>query len=166
VRTITVRRADEADAPAIVAVLSSVVAERVHSAIDEPFTIEEQRRYLAALSAREACHVAVSASEGIVGYQSLDLYSSFLNSVRHVGRLGTFVVEAWRGKGVGHALFLQTALFARAAGFRKMVIEVRGSNAGARAFYQDLGFTECGRLARQVVVDGVDDDQVVMELFL
>ena len=35
-----------------------------------------------------------------------------------------------------------------------------------RAFYRHLGFADCGRLARQVLIDGVEDDELLMELFI
>jgi hypothetical protein len=54
----------------------------------------------------------------------------------------------------------------RDARYRKPVIYVRGSNTHAQAFYRHLGFQDCGRLARQVMIDGVEDDEVLMELFL
>ena len=59
-----------------------------------------------------------------------------------------------------------TLPFARAAGYRKLVIQVRGSNTTAQAFYRRLGFAGCGRLTRQVLIDGTEDDEVLMELFL
>jgi ribosomal protein S18 acetylase RimI-like enzyme len=43
---------------------------------------------------------------------------------------------------------------------------VRGSNAPALSFYRNLGFAECGRLSGQVVIDGTDDDEVLLEMFL
>ena len=103
------RRHDERSSPkgltrrrgGIVAVLEAVVAERIHSAIDRVWTVEQEARYLAALSDREAVHVAVDASAGIVGLQSLDLWSSLLASMSHVGQLGTFLLPAWRGRGIG-----------------------------------------------------------------
>ena len=36
----------------------------------------------------------------------------------------------------------------------------------AQAFYRRLGFRDCGRLARQVILDGVEDDEVLMEWFV
>jgi hypothetical protein len=36
----------------------------------------------------------------------------------------------------------------------------------ARAFYQGLGFVSCGRLARQVKIEGQYDDEIVMEMSL
>ena len=32
--------------------------------------------------------------------------------------------------------------------------------------YRKLGFRDCGLLTRQVVIDGVEDDEVLLELFL
>jgi ribosomal protein S18 acetylase RimI-like enzyme len=43
---------------------------------------------------------------------------------------------------------------------------VRGTNTRALAFYRGIGFRECGRLTRQVVIDGKEDDEVLMELFV
>ncbi len=146
--------------------LDQVVAERVHSAIDRVWSVENERRYLESLSSREAVHVAVSGDDHIVGLQSLDRWSSFLDSMAHVGQIGTFVLPAWRGRGVGRQLWTSTFAFARHAGYRKLVIQVRGSNVAAQGFYRQLGFRPCGRLSAQVVIDGVDDDEVLMEMFV
>ena len=160
-----VRRATPDDADAIAAVLTAVVAERAFSAIDRPWPVDEQRRYLSALAEREAFHVA-NVDGAIVGYQSLDRYSTFLASMSHVAQIGTFILPAWRGRGIGQSLFAATRQFAAAAAYRKFVIYVRGSNTAAQAFYQGLGFIPCGRLTRQTVIDGREDDEVLMEYFL
>lgn len=146
--------------------MEGIAAERVHSAIERPWTVEEQRRYLESLSAREAFHVAVAGSGRVVGYQSLDLYAPVLSSMAHVAQLGTFLMPEWRRRGVGHALFQETLSFARSSGYRKFVIQVRASNTSAQSFYRHLGFVECGTLSRQVLIDGVEDDEIVMECFL
>ncbi len=147
-------------------VLQAVAAERTHSAIDHPWSADQQRSYLLSLSNREVTHVATDRSGDLVGYQSLDLYSLVLSSMAHVAQLGTFLLPAWRGRGIGRALFEDTTRFARASGYRKIVILVRASNAGAQAFYRRLGFVDCGRLTRQVLIDGREDDEIVMECFL
>jgi ribosomal protein S18 acetylase RimI-like enzyme len=159
----SIRRASPEDAAGIAAVIEVIAAERIHSAIDRAWSVEEERRYLQSLSPREAIHVAVDDVQGIVGLQVLDLWSPVLGSMAHVGQLGTFLLPDWRGRGVGRQLWRATLAFARDAGYRKLVIQVRGSNKPAQAFYRQLGFRECGRLARQVVIDGVEDDEVIME---
>jgi ribosomal protein S18 acetylase RimI-like enzyme len=160
------RRASPVDAEGIADVLGVIAAERIHSAIDRAWTAAQERQYLEALSPREAIHVAVDAARVIVGLQIIDLHAPGFESIAHVGQIGTFLLPAWRGCGLGRALWRMTLAFAREAGYRKLVIQVRGSNGAAQAFYHRLGFTDCGRLARQVIIDGVADDEIVMELHL
>jgi ribosomal protein S18 acetylase RimI-like enzyme len=143
-----------------------VVAERVHSAIDRVWSIEQEQRYVESLSAREMIHVAADDVEGVVGLQILDRWSAVLDSMAHVGQVGTFLLPAWRGRGLGRELWKATAVFAQEAGYQKLVVQVRSTNAHALAFYRRLGFAECGRLSRQVQIDGRHDDEILMELFL
>ena len=163
---VVIRPASIEDAAGVVNVLQTVAAERVYSAIDRAWTLEEQRGYLQGLSPREAIHVAIAPSGDVVGCQSLDLYSPVLSSMAHVAQLGTFIVPEWRGKGVGRALFESTMRFATSVGYRKLVIHVRASNGSAQSFYKRLGFAECGRLRAQVVIDDREDDEILMEFFL
>jgi ribosomal protein S18 acetylase RimI-like enzyme len=163
---LTIRRAVPGDAPGIVDVMSLVVDERVHSAIDRAWTVDEERRYLESLSAREAIHIAVDSADRIVGLQVIERWSGVMASMAHVGQVGTFLLPAWRGRGVGRELWTATAAFARDARFEKLVVQVRGTNAHAQSFYRRLGFADCGRMSRQVVIDGRHDDEILMELFL
>jgi ribosomal protein S18 acetylase RimI-like enzyme len=160
-----IRKASPPDAADIVAILDVVASERVHSAIDKVWTVEQEARYLESLSRRETFHVAVDGEAGIVGFQSLDLWSSLLPSMAHVGQVGTFLLPKWRGRGIGSRLWNATLNFAREAEYRKLAIQVRASNVAAQEFYRTLGFRECGRLTRQVLIDGVEDDEVLMEFF-
>lgn len=105
------------DAGGIVAVLEVIAAERVHSAIERVWTIEQEARYIESLSPREAFHVAVDVAHGIVGFQSLDLWSPLLTSMAHVGQVGTFLLPQWRGQDVGRQLWSVTESFARQAGY-------------------------------------------------
>ena len=146
--------------------MRAVVDERVHSAIDRAWPADEERRYLESLSSRQAFHIAIADSGQVVGCQSLELYSTVLTAMSHVAQVGTFVLPSWRGRGVGPALFELTRPFAVASGYRKLVITVRASNTPALSFYRGLGFVECGRLSKQVVIDGVEDDEVLLEMFL
>jgi ribosomal protein S18 acetylase RimI-like enzyme len=162
----TIRKATEADAFGLVAILEGIADERVHSAIDVVWPVEKERQYLASLSDREVVHVALTPSGNYVGFQVLDRWAPTLTSMQHVAQLGTFLVPEWRRRGVGRLLFGTTEAFARSVGYSKMIVQVRASNKPAKAFYQRLGFRACGRLARQVRIDGVEDDEILMELFL
>lgn len=163
--SIIIRRATPDDAPSINAIWQVIAAEKIYSAIDKPFTIEEERAYIQSLSEREGVFLA-EVDGNLVGFQSLDLWARSIHSMEHVGQLGTFALPQYRMHGVGKALAQHTLAFARAHGYEKLVIFVRASNTNAQKFYAGLGFKECGRFARQVKIDGKNDDEILMELFL
>jgi len=162
---ITIRRATPDDAEAISAVWEAVCAERIYTAVNRPFTPQQERDFIASLSDREGTFVA-KVDGHIVGFQSLDLWAKYTDSFDHVGVMGSIISPQWRRKGIGQRLAEYTLDFARANGYEKIVIYVRAGNTGAQAFYRNLGFVQKGVLARQVKIDGQYEDEVFMELFL
>lgn len=161
-----IRKATEADAEAIIAILEGIASERIYTAIDRPWSVDQQRQYLVSLSPREAIHVAETDPKAIIGYQTLELWAPTLASMAHVGQIGTFLRPEWRRRGIGEALFQSTVDFARGRNFLKFVIQVRSSNLSAQGFYQRLGFRKCGRFTRQVRIDRQEEDEIIMEFFL
>ena len=162
---IRIRRATGNDSVQIVAIWQRIAAERVHSAIDVPWTVEDERKYIDSLTPREVVHLATTESGEIVGFQSLDLWEPTITSMKHVAQIGTFLLPEWRRHGVGKVLFATTQEFAKNADYDKAVIQVRASNHAAQSYYRQLGFRACGRLKRQVRIDGEEDDEIFMELF-
>ena len=159
-----IRRATTGDAAAIASLFAIIAAERIYSAIDVPFTEEQERDYIASMSDREAVFMAEDES-GLAGLQSIDLWAKSLHSMRHVGQIGTFLMPSHRGRGVGRMLWNESRSFAMSAGYGKLIAQVRASNTRAQGFYRSLGFVECGRLSRQVMIDGCEDDEVLLEWF-
>ena len=155
-----IRKATPDDAAAIARLMAGIAAERVHSAITTAWTADQQRGYIVQLSSREAIQVAVE--DEIIGLQTLE--QGPFESMAHVAQIGTFLSPEARGRGIGKLLFEQTRAFALAHGYAKFFIQVRGSNGHAQAFYKSLGFIDSGRLRAHVCIDGVFDDEVLMEL--
>ena len=162
---ITIRRATPKDGETISAVWETVCAERVYTAVNQPFTPQQAWEYIGSLSDREGVFLAEVEGQ-VIGLQSLDLWAKYTDSFDHVGVMGTIILPAWRREGIGHQLAEHTLDFARANGYEKIVIYVRGGNARGQSFYRSLGFVPQGMLARQVKIDGRYDDEVFMELFL
>jgi ribosomal protein S18 acetylase RimI-like enzyme len=162
---VTIRRATSEDAASISAIWEVVCAERVYTAVNRPFTPQQERDYIASLSDREGVFLA-EVENRVVGFQSLDLWAKYTDSFDHVGVMGTIILPAWRRQGIGHRLAEHVLDFARASGYEKIVVYVRAGNVGARAFYRSLGFVPKGVLARQVKIDGQYEDEVFLELFL
>lgn len=162
----SIRAASESDAEAIIAILEGIASEQIYTAINKPWSAHRQRGHLRSLSPRETVQVAETEGHVVIGYQTLELWAPTVDSMAHVGQIGTFLRPEWRRQGIGEALFENTVKFARNHDFRKFVIQVRSSNVAAQNFYGRLGFRTCGRLARQVRIGQQEDDEIIMEYFL
>jgi len=162
---LSIRRATPDDAKSIAALMSIIAAERIHSAIDTAWTTAEQRAYMEALPENAAIFIATAVNGQLAGLQTLELWSA-LPSMRHAAQLGTFLHPDFRRQGLGNTLFAHTRAFALNAGFTKLIIQVRASNLHAQHFYRRLGFIPCGRLHGQVRIDGVEDDEILLEMRL
>lgn len=68
---------------------------------------------------------------------------------------------AWRGRGLGKWLLLHLMAEARLQGATTITLEVRPSNAAARALYQQVGFSQIG-LRKRYYPNG--EDALVLEL--
>jgi dephospho-CoA kinase len=160
-----IRRATLADCEGTAAVLNSVVREGGRTITGRAFTPAQERAFFRSLPPRAFLNIALLGSV-VVGFQSVEPYATFTHTMDHVACLGTHVLAAVRGRGLGHALSAATWAKARAAGFNKLVIAVREDNPQAQAFYTGLGFQPCGRLTRQAFVDDKYVDELLYESFL
>lgn len=160
-----IRKASIADAKAISSIWEVICAERRFTAINKPFTPQQEREYISSLSDREGIFIA-DLEKQIIGFQSIDLWANFTDSFDHVGQIGTFILPKWRRSYIGRQLSNHTFRFARLNGYKKLIIYVRAQNTGAINFYKNLGFIEKGVLTEQVQIDGQYEDEIFMELFL
>ena len=156
---IEIRDARDGDAEA----LSPLMEQLMH----QPSTPEQIRLRLSRLASTGADRVVVAVKdERVVGLAGLHL-AWMVHADAPTARLLSLVVdESCRGQGIGRLLADANFARARAAGFLKIVINVRADNSGAQYFYSALGFQPCGRLVRQAFVDGHYVDELLYELFL
>jgi [ribosomal protein S18]-alanine N-acetyltransferase len=99
---------------------------------------------------RLARYLAAHAGDELVGFAGLWM----MVDDAHVTTLS--VHPDWRRRGVGRRLLLEMAELARAIGAWRITLEVRPSNAGARALYAEFGFVVAGRRAGYYSDDGED----------
>ncbi len=160
-----IRPATGEDAEGIAAVVNSIVREGGLTVIDRTYSVEEERAFLNGLDPRARLTVATVAGQ-VVALVEVDLYAVYTDAMRHVGTMATFVAAGLRGQGLGRRLAEANFATAGAAGFLKLVINVRADNEDAQSFYSALGFVPCGRLVRQAFVDGHYVDELLYERFL
>jgi ribosomal-protein-alanine N-acetyltransferase len=78
--------------------------------------------------------------------------------------LNLAVGALWRRRGIGRRLMQTAVEGAISRGVRRVFLEVRESNGGARAFYSGLGFAQQGR-RRKYYQDPVEDALLLSRTF-
>jgi L-amino acid N-acyltransferase YncA len=159
---IVIRHAIVSDAAAIAGILNAIIAAGDYTALDTPFSIEDERAFIERFPSRGIFHVAVDGSR-IVGFQTVEPFASYTHAFDHVGVIGTFVDLALRRRGIASRLFTATFAGAPAKGYEKFVAFVRADNPVALQAYLRHGFKVIGTARRQAKIRGRYIDEVMIE---
>lgn len=161
-----IREATPEDAAEIVSILNPIIEAGVYTVLEEPFTVEAEREYIANFPRRGVFHVAVSPQGWLVGFQSVEPFASYTRALDHVATIGTYVDLGQRRRGIGTRLSAATFQAARDKGFEKLFTYVRADSPGSLAFYLKLGFRIVGTAQRQARIGERYVDEIVIEHFL
>lgn len=96
-------------------------------------------RVLRSMRNRECVVLAARDRRRLVGFAIMDFYDEHAH-------LGLLAVQPGHQKhGIGRRLLEWLEASARTAGIFRVQLELRATNGDARAFYEKLGYRECGR---------------------
>ena len=164
---LTVRDVTPGDAEALIAVLNPIIAARVYTALDTPFTLAAEREYIAGFPERGIWKVAIrNLDRRLVGFQIAEPFATYTTAFDHVATLGTYVALERRRQGVATRLFDETFQAARRKGYEKIFTFVRADNDAALQTYLRQGFRVIGTAARHARIDGGYIDEILIERFL
>jgi L-amino acid N-acyltransferase YncA len=164
---VTVRPAGPEDAAGVAAVLNGVIAAGSPTLLDTTFTVDEERAYILSLPVRSFLHVAEAPGAGIVGFQTVIPWNTFVTTEHdHVATMGTYVDAAHRRRGVGAALARSSFAAALTLGYDKIFTDLRADNLDSLAYHLSLGFSIVGAARRHARVRGRDVDVLFIERFL
>jgi RimJ/RimL family protein N-acetyltransferase len=145
VTALRVRRAEPADAAALVELAEAVGSEPEGWLISENRwrPVGDERRYLKAVRRHPDAAVFVAETDaGVVGRLSISRDPH--PASRHVADLGLMVAAAARRQGVGAALLEQAVAWAGSSGIRKLELHVFPHNQPAIHVYERFGFVQEG----------------------
>lgn len=163
----TIRDACVDDAAGIVQILNPIIAARVHTVFDTPFTAEQERRYLERFPERGIWKVAVSgAANRVVGFQIVEPFATYTSAFDHVGTMATYVDLALRNQGIAARLFDVTFEAARRKSYEKLSTFVRADNPAALRTYVRHGFAVIGTARHHARIDGRYIDEILIERML
>jgi RimJ/RimL family protein N-acetyltransferase len=162
---VEVRPARAGDAASFLRAYRAVAAERrfIQTETVGGSARQYRRRFRRSWTTEEATLVAATP-EGVVG--SLSIRRDPQRATRHVATLGMFVIEPWRGRGVGSALMAEALRWARANGVQRVELTVYPHNRAAIALYRRFGFDEEGRLIRHARKSYGYEDEILMAAWL
>lgn len=160
-----IRRAVPDDASAVLSYLVRAGAETANLSFGaEGLGVPEEieRAYIARVATSATALLLVAEVENeIVG--ALAFEGGPRPRTRHAGEFGVSVLRAYWGTGTGRALVEALIAWAEASGvIRKLDLRVRTDNARAIALYERLGFVREGIRTRDMLVDGVFHDALLM----
>lgn len=157
--TITIRRAEPEDFPAVQAIYAGPRAQA--GTLQLPFpSLELWRQRLQ--TADPNAHVLLACvGREVVG--QLGLYASAHPRRRHVGEIRMGVRDDWQRRGVGSALLVAALELAdKWLQLRRVELQVYADNAAAIALYTRHGFVEEGRHPEFAFRDGIYVEAVTM----
>jgi RimJ/RimL family protein N-acetyltransferase len=166
--TVSIRRADAHDAPALVELASSVGGEPGGWLISDSTwrSVGDERRYVRAIRRHPDAAVLVAVLGGaIVG--RLSLARDPHPASHHVADLGLMVSAAHRRRGIGRALLEAAERWAADAGVSKLELHVFPHNDAALALYVACGYEQEGvRRAHYPRANGEIVDAILMAKLL
>ncbi|MFM9941718.1 MAG: N-acetyltransferase family protein [Hyphomicrobiaceae bacterium] len=156
----TIRQIREADIDSFYATFSIVVRERKFLAFLEPPPIEQTRAFVRRNIEKGYPQLVAMAEDAVVGW--CDITPPGREVMAHVGVLGIALHPDWRGQGLGERLMREALAAGDTFGYLRVELGVFARNTRAQALYRKLGFVEEGIKRRQILIDGVFHDQIMM----
>lgn len=149
----TIRPATINDAPAMAAILNDLIAQGGTTAYRDPFNPDQIIGQFLASHFAISCFCARDAGQ-VIGFQALEWSDPDWPGPDRLPAdwaiISTYVALDRQGQGIGRALFEATRAAAETAGAHRIDATIRRENAGGRAYYAHLGFTDYREFAEAV----------------
>lgn len=156
------RQSNPDDAAGLSHCVDVVARERRYLAAVCGFTEDETRTFIGSLVENGGVQILAFDNGVVVGW--CDVSPIPLEGMRHVGRLGMGLLPAYRGQGSGKRLLAETLDRAFATGLYRIELDVFASNLTALRLYERAGFVTEGRKRQARILDGSEEDIVIMGL--
>ena len=162
-----VRSASIDDAQGIIDILNPIIEEGRYTILDTPYTLEEEKDFIAAFPKNGILNVAVHPeTQQVVGFQVIEAFASYTHAFDHVGVIGSFVHSDYMRQGIVSSLFLASFYHAKDMGYEKLFAYVRADNERALATYLKQGFEHIGIAKKHAKIQGVYIDEIMIEKLL
>lgn len=141
---ITIRRATEADLPAVLEIYNEAVLNTTASYDYEPRTIEHRREWFSERQRDDyAVFVAVNGDGRVVGWSALNPYHSRCG-YRFTAENSVYVAADQRGRGIGGLLLEPLLEAGMARGLHSIIAAIDAENEASLRLHAAFGFEKVG----------------------
>jgi len=158
---VTVRRAAPGDLPAVAAIYTAGISERIATFETEPRAAGDLLGWLD----DGLPFVVADGASGVIGWAKIHAYSDRC-AYRGIGEHAVYVAPYARGRGIGRTLLHAVVDEAQGVGLHKLTSRILTENAASRAAHLAAGFEEVGIQRRHGRLDGRWHDVVLVERLL
>ena len=159
----SIRLAQPADLPQIVAIYNAAIPRRMATADTEPVTVASRQAWFAEFDpARRPLWVLTdTGTDAVFGWLSL---RSFYGRPAYAGtvEVGVYTQPAAQRRGIGKALLAHALAAAPALHIRTVLAFVFAHNAPSVTLFEGAGFITWGRLPRVAEMDGIERDLAIL----
>ena len=149
--------------PSFHTLLDSICRERKYLVFLQAPPLKQVKNFVNNVQRRGDIQLIAVVHKRVVGW--CDIVTQERPGFEGVGRLGMGVAKDFRGQGLGSRLARVALDAAFAKGFRRIELEVYGSNEPAIKLYKKLGFAIEGCKIRARCLDGEFEDILQMACF-
>jgi ribosomal protein S18 acetylase RimI-like enzyme len=166
---LTLRKVEIEDAPRMLAFFNIVGGESenlLYSKGEFPLTLEQTTEYIRRKSNNPSSLMVIGIIDtNIVSFAQIN--SPLCKRIAHNSSIDISVKKEYWRKGIGSSLLQELLKFAREQGLIKNIsLGVRASNNNAIGLYERFGFKVIGVHKDYFNVNGVFDDEILMDLQL
>lgn len=148
---ITTRKPIRLDIDDMARLLNEIIAQGGTTALTRPVTGTDIAEWMDVAAGQSAWHVAVDASEKVVGFQWI-APADYLPP--EAAEIATFVQMGQTGLGIGSRLFDATRKAASALGYAWINANIRADNEGGLIYYQSRGFVDYRVIENYALANG------------
>ncbi len=166
-----IRPARPADAPAVIAAVDAVCAERVYLLTEQYSSTPQWEAILHQSEEAQQCQktppgllLLPLVGDQIIGW--CRVFPGTAPKTRHAADIGIGLLPPYREQGIGTRLLERAIDWAKAQGFAKLTADCFSTNLRARALFRKLDFIETGVRYRQFKIDDDYVDEILLERFL
>ncbi len=164
--SLTIRRAQPADAHTVIAGINAIAREGGAFHITHFVPAGQWEKVLFNPGSAPNCRLLIAESASRFA-GALRLFPGASHTFyRHVGEIGMFVLPPFRRQGIGAQLLTAALAWAEEAGLEKITLSVFATNQPALHLYRKFGFIEEGCQRKQIKIDDVYINSILMGFFL